>query len=124
MIFALTDAKNDAKRDKFLTYLVLFFDVVELGNYSMFIVHWLSVMLLPCQPGLSSSILCSADNVFQNGGILKSVFAALEGLVFMQCSLGGGYYILIILLTGVAFLWKECGNFINRYKSGTSSQIE
>ncbi|OXA44827.1 hypothetical protein Fcan01_20722 [Folsomia candida] len=123
-IFLSRDAKNDANRDKFLTYLVLFFYMVEFCYYSLPIVHWFSVMLLPCQPGLSSSILCSGDNGFQNGAIVKLVFAGLEFLVSMQSGVGGSYYIVIILLTGVTFLWKECGTFIKRYKSGTSSQIE
>ncbi|OXA44841.1 hypothetical protein Fcan01_20800 [Folsomia candida] len=111
------------KQKRLFKYLVLFFDAIEISYYNIATIHLFLVMIFPCQMGLTSSILCTAENGFQKGIIAKSFFAVLEFLIFIQGCAGGGYYMIILLLTGVIFLWIECDTFIKRCKIGTAGQI-
>ncbi|OXA44438.1 hypothetical protein Fcan01_20766 [Folsomia candida] len=118
------DGRNHRKQSRFLNYLVLFFDAIELSYYIISTVHWLLVMFLPCQPGLLSSILCSSNHGLQHCSIVKLFFAAMEFLIFMQSGIGTSYYIVIVLLTGVTFDLIECGTFVKLHKRGGADQIE
>ncbi|OXA44232.1 hypothetical protein Fcan01_20760, partial [Folsomia candida] len=122
-IFFSQDVDNGGRQNRLLKYLVFFLDAMELSYYNIATMHSLFVMIFPCQIGLTSSMLCMAENGFQNGVIAKSFFAVLEFLIFIQGCAGGGYYMIILLLTGVIFLWIECETFIKRYKIGNSQQI-
>ncbi|OXA44433.1 hypothetical protein Fcan01_20768 [Folsomia candida] len=123
-IFFSEGDENDGKSKFFLTYLVLFFDALEFSYYSTCAAHWLMVMFFTCQPGLASSILCSTDEVFSYGTIVKSVFVLVESYAFLQASVATGYHLVTVLLTGVIFLWIECGDFIQRHQMEIAHQIE
>ncbi|OXA45375.1 hypothetical protein Fcan01_20176 [Folsomia candida] len=116
MTFLFADDEKPKKKNNFLIYLTLFFHALELGYFSVSIAHALLVMFLPCQPGLSSTMLCSSRKVFQNCILLRATFAALEFLVFMQGGAGAGYYLVTVLLTGTAFLWMEFGTFVKQWE--------
>lgn len=123
-LWFFTDGINHGKQSRFITYLVLFFDMIELSYYIISTIHWLLVMLFPCQPGLLSSILCSSNNGLENYIIAKWFIAALEFLIFMQSAIGAGYYTTTVFLTGVTYLLIECGNFVKLHKTGVAHQIE
>ncbi|OXA45148.1 hypothetical protein Fcan01_20134 [Folsomia candida] len=58
-IFSSKGELCDRRATRFLTYLAHFFDVIEFGYYSIATLHGLLALFLPCQPGLTSSIICS-----------------------------------------------------------------
>lgn len=83
----------------------------------------ITTIFLPCQPILLSSLLCS-DGLFM---IRKSYlylwtvrifFASLELILFINITISSIYYLLLIFLSGVAFLWVECRTFIKEFNAG------
>ncbi|OXA44507.1 hypothetical protein Fcan01_20712 [Folsomia candida] len=125
-IFSTKDIQYRQSIKHLLRFLVLFFDLIELGFYLFPTLHGLLTIFLPCQPGLLSSILCSRNDIFLSFHYPKYLvfFAALlEFLLFMQVAVGASYNIISVLLTGVTFLWIECTTFIQRYEILFVSQV-
>ncbi|OXA45151.1 hypothetical protein Fcan01_20131 [Folsomia candida] len=119
-IFSSKDEVSDRGATRYLNLLALFFDVVEFTYYSISTVLGLLALFLPCQPGLTSSIICSSEGVLLSGLIFKFLylffFPALEFLIYMQVAVGTAYNFVTVLLTGVTFLWLECAFFIKCYQ--------
>ncbi|OXA54109.1 hypothetical protein Fcan01_11721 [Folsomia candida] len=109
--------KRGNKKNNFLAFLAIFFKWVHLAYFSVSTAHALLVMFLPCQPGLSSWMLCPSGKASPNCAIVTPLFAALEFLIFMQGAVSAGYYLQTILLLGATFLWIECGTFIKQYEA-------
>ncbi|XP_035700938.1 uncharacterized protein LOC118433405 [Folsomia candida] len=117
----------------FLICLRFFMDALALADmvfacFTMASIYGLLSVFLPCQPGLFSSIICTEGHVFAFPPLWKTgiliFFAILEFVVYMQVGLGGMYYIVTVLLTGVTFLWIECVTFIRKWEQGLATLIE
>ncbi|XP_035711197.1 uncharacterized protein LOC118436725 [Folsomia candida] len=123
-VFSTKDLAYTPKEKMFLTCLRVFMDLVAFGCFTMASIYGLLSVLLPCQPGLVSSLICTEELVLAFSPGVLIPFAFLEFIVYMQVGLGGMYYILSVLLTGVTFLWIECGTFIRNFEAGLTHQIE
>ncbi|OXA45218.1 hypothetical protein Fcan01_20143 [Folsomia candida] len=123
-VFTSKDVLSD-KATRFLPYLALFFNVVEFGYYSVSTLLSLLALFLPCQPGLTSSVICSSDAVLPNDLVFKFLhilfFPTVEFLISMQVTVGTAYNFVTVLLTGVTFLWLECAFFIKCYQKEFAS---
>lgn len=112
----------------FLTCLQLFMDLTLLTGPIVAATFGLLCILLACQPGLISSVMClnQADLPFTPfcRSCILIFFGILEFVIAMQLAFGGIYYIAIILLSGVIFLWIECQTFIRRFRTGLVDQLE
>ncbi|OXA49508.1 hypothetical protein Fcan01_15569 [Folsomia candida] len=52
------------------------------------------------------------------------LFASSELLLFITAAISGLYYNFGVLLKGVAYLWIDCKNFVNRYEHGLVTILE
>ncbi|OXA37905.1 hypothetical protein Fcan01_27390, partial [Folsomia candida] len=105
--FSTRDLPYTSKEKMFLICLRFFMDALALADmvfacFTMASIYGLLSVFLPCQPGLFSSIICTEGHV----------------------GLGGMYYIVTVLLTGVTFLWIECVTFIRKWEQGLATLIE
>lgn len=107
-----------------LTFLILLLDALEIGYHTFATIMFALTILLPCQPGLISSIACSNDHIFYTGNCLRLIFAALEFFILMQVTVRATFYVVLVLLTDFIFLWIECGIFISNNVSSKIYQIE
>ncbi|OXA39894.1 hypothetical protein Fcan01_25294 [Folsomia candida] len=127
-IYSTKDHPYTSLEKVFLTCLQLFMDLTLLTGPIVAATFGLLCILLACQPGLISSVMClnQADLPFTPfcRSCILIFFGILEFVIAMQLAFGGIYYIAIILLSGVIFLWIECQTFIRRFRTGLVDQLE
>ncbi|OXA47699.1 hypothetical protein Fcan01_17594 [Folsomia candida] len=84
-IFCSRGERYGKKENLSLTCLILLLDALELSYYSVAALMAALTVILPCQPGLTSSILCSTNKISQcPQSFLRLAFTALEFLNLVQ----------------------------------------
>lgn len=80
-------------------------------------------IFVPCQPLLLTAPLCR-DGVFVKTWIVRMFFGGVESIVFINITLAASYYLIQVLLHGVAFLLIDFIIFVKQYENEISKIVE
>ncbi|OXA47856.1 hypothetical protein Fcan01_17438 [Folsomia candida] len=114
---------GDGKASKINLYIRLLSYMIGLNCTIIGILLGILAIFVPCQPLLLTAPLCR-DGVFVKTWIVRMFFGGVESIVFINITLAASYYLIQVLLHGVAFLLIDFIIFVKQYENEISKIVE